>query len=42
MKPFQIIKTIFKGNVFDLIFFFAAENNVPSRTTKKTTTDGTL
>lgn len=31
-----IINKLFKGNVFDLIFFFVAENPVSSKTTKTT------
>jgi hypothetical protein len=42
MKPLQLVKAIFKGNVFDLIFFFVAESKIPSRTPKKIQTDGTL
>lgn len=29
-----LIRQLFKGNVFDLIFFFAAQNPVSSQTTK--------
>lgn len=29
-----LIKKLFRGNVFDLIFFFVAENPVSSQTTK--------
>lgn len=34
MKTSNLIKKLFKGNVFDLIFFFVDDHHVSSKTTK--------
>jgi hypothetical protein len=36
MKTSNLIKKIFKGNVFDLIFFFVADKPASTKITKTT------